>query len=467
VRYDDLNIPESGNGVPDLLDEARFELRWFLGMQDTTDGGVYFKVTTLNFDAFEMPSQDISTRYIYQKTTTATGDFAAVMAQAARIYQPFDAAFSSQCLIAARKAWQYLQANASIVPTGGFHNPSGTGTGEYGDGSDADERLWAAAELFVTTGEDAYHNYFKNHYNDNGLFTPTMGWQNVLAMAHLAYLTGKQPLADSTIKAQLSVGLTNCCSNLLATVTSDGLNVCLKPSDYGWGSNGFDLNNAVIMIAGYLSSGNHDFYVAALQQLNYVLGCNRLNMTFVTGVGSASPMHIHHRPSGSDGIVNPVPGLMSGGPDSHLEDAVLAARFNNTTPPAACYADDQGSYASNEIAINWNAPLVFVSGFFNESPATSVYQDVSRVPLQYSLDQNFPNPFNPTTNLRFALPSASFVTLKVYDLLGRELATIVNGNRAAGTYTVSWDASAYPSGVYFCRMQGGNFVVTKKMSLVK
>src|SRR5450759_5334645 len=134
-------------------------------MQDTTDGGVYFKVTTANFDGFEMPSQDNSTRYIYQKSSTATGNFAAVMAQAARIYSPFDTAFASQCLTAARKAWQYLQANSSIVPTGGFHNPTGTGTGEYGDGNDSDERLWAASELFVTTGEDAFHNYFKSKYN--------------------------------------------------------------------------------------------------------------------------------------------------------------------------------------------------------------------------------------------------------------------------------------------------------------
>ncbi len=467
VRYDDLNIPESGNGVPDLLDEVRFELDWFFTMQDTADGGVYFKVTTANFDAFEMPSQDVATRYIYQKSTTATGDFAAVMAQAARIYAPFDSTFSSQCLAAARKAWQYLQTNGSIVPTGGFHNPSGTGTGEYGDGNDTDERLWAAAELFVTTGEAAYHDYFKNHYNDNLLFGSTMGWQNVRSMAHLAYLTGKQSLADSTVKSQLQSGLMIRCNNLLTIVASDGLNVSLIPADYGWGSNSYALNNAVLLIAGYLTSTNIDFHVAALQQLNYILGCNRHNMTFVTGIGSASPMHIHHRPSGSDGIVNPVPDLMSGGPDRYLDDAVLSSRFNASTPAAACYVDDQGSYASNEICINWNAPLVFVAGFFNESPATSVHQTSSGIPHQYSLEQNFPNPFNPATSIRYSLQGSSFVTLKVFDMLGRELATIVNGNKSGGTYTVSWDASSYPSGVYFYRMRAGNVTVTRKMTLVK
>jgi len=467
VRYDDLNIPESGNGVPDLLDEVRFELEWFLEMQDTADGGVYFKVTTANFDAFEMPSQDVATRYIYQKSTTATGDFAAVMAQAARIYSPFDAVFSSQCLAAAQKAWQYLQSNPSIVPTGGFHNPSGTGTGEYSDGNDADERLWAAAELFVTTGADTYHNYFKSHYDANGIFSSTMGWQNVNSMAQLAYLTGKQLLADSAVKSQLQSGLTTYCNNLLAIVSSDGLNVSLLPADYGWGSNGYCLNNAVLLIAGFLTTSNHDFYVAALEQLNYILGCNRHNMTFVTGVGSARPMHPHHRPSASDGIVEPVPGLMAGGPDRYLDDSVLSSLFTSSTPPAACYVDDQGSYASNEIAINWNAPLVFVSGFFNESPAVSVAKSTPKIPFQCSLEQNFPNPFNPVTRFRYSLSNSSHVTLKVFDMLGREMATIVDATKPAGIYTVSWDASSLPSAVYFYRMQAGNTTVTKKMVLLK
>ncbi|RPH34898.1 glycoside hydrolase family 9, partial [bacterium] len=102
--YDNLNIPESGNGVPDILDEVRFELEWLLSMQDSADGGVYFKVTTLNFDGFEMPQQDLNARYIYQKSSTATGDLAAVTAQAARLYASFDTAFAGRCLAAARHA---------------------------------------------------------------------------------------------------------------------------------------------------------------------------------------------------------------------------------------------------------------------------------------------------------------------------------------------------------------------------
>ena len=467
LRYDNLNIPESGNSVPDILDETRYELEWFLTMQDTADGGVYFKVTTANFDGFEMPDKDSATRYIYQKSSTATGDFAAVIAQAARVYRPFDTTFASECLTAARKAWQYLTAHPSIVPTGGFHNPSGTGTGEYGDGSDSDERLWAAAELFVSTGEAQYHSYFKSNYSSSGIFTSTMGWADVRPMAHAAYLFGSQSMADTAIKSELRSALNDRCSTLLSVVNADGLNVSLNPGDYGWGSNGYALNNGAVFILGYLSTGNAAYYNAALSQLNYILGCNRHNMTFVTGVGSAHPMHIHHRPSASDGILEPVPGLMSGGPDKYLDDAVLQANFTAASAPAYCYIDDQGSYASNEIAINWNAPLVFVSGFFNESPATPVQEGRSTFPTRFSLEQNYPNPFNPATVIRYQLSVPGYVTLKVYDLLGRSVRTLVDQRQEGGLHSVTLDASALPTGIYFYRIEMNNNSITKKMVLLK
>ncbi len=466
--YDNLNIPESGNSVPDILDEVRYELEWLLKMQDTSDGGIYFKVTTENFDGFEMPSSDGSTRYIYQKSSTAAGDFAAITAQAGRIYEQFDTAFASRCLKASRLAWQYLQANPSIVPAGGFSNPPGTGTGVYGDNTDSDERLWAAAELYVTTGEDAYHSYFKAHYNDYSLFSSTMGWANVRTMAHIAYLMGNQPNRDLTIQSNLKTALASYCNGLLSIVSADGLNVSMLPSDYGWGSNSVALNNAVLLIIGSVTSNNDSYAVAALQQLNYILGCNRLNMTFVTGVGSVYPMHIHHRPSASDGIVEPIPGLMAGGPDKYLDDAVLQSLFTSSTPPARCYADNEGSYASNEIAINWNAPLVFVSGYFNESPATSVQQpSAAAVPSHFLLHQNYPNPFNPSTVISYELPGNSFVNLKVFDILGREIITLVDQRQAAGNHAVTFNASLLPSGVYFYRLQTSGGSMTRKMVLLK
>ncbi len=465
-RYDDLNIPESGNSVPDILDEVRYELDWLLEMQDTTDGGVYFKETTLNFPGFIMPNQDNAALYIYQKSTTATGDFAAVMAMAARIYQPFDAVYAARCLTAAQRAWGYLSANPTIVPVGGFRNPSGTGTGEYGDNNDSDERLWAAAEVYETTGDTTCHAYYLGNYLSS-VFSSTMGWADVRDMAHIAYLTGKQAGASVTVKNTLRTGLLNYCAQRAGVVATDGLNVSALPTEYGWGSNGFILNNAVLMIVGYTESNDTTLYNAALEQLNYALGCNRIDISFVTGVGEAHTMNPHHRPSYADGIVEPIPGLLAGGPDHGLDDAILQSLYTSATAPARCYTDNWQSYASNEIAINWNAPLVFVSGFFNESPLTSVQPPPSVAPRSFTLLQNYPNPFNPTTAISYQLSAGSEVSLKVYDILGRLVVTLVQGRQSAGTYRVTFNAKGLTSGVYFYRLEAGDRSLTRKMVVLK
>jgi endoglucanase len=472
--YDDVNIPESTNGVPDILDEVRFELEWLLTMQDSVDGGAYHKVTTAVFDGFEMPSQDVATRYIYQKSSTATGDLAGMMAQAARIYVSFDTAFARKCLVAAQRAWNFLQAHPTIVPVGGFHNPSQPGTGEYGDGDDRDERLWAAAELFETTGEATYRTYYESHYTEGGLINYAMGWQNLRTLAQVVYLFGNQAGASTTVKTQLRNALLSYCGSLSNVASSDGFNVALNTGDYYWGSNSVALNNAVLLICGYKLTGAQNYYVAALQQLNYVLGCNSLDMSFVTGIGARHPMYIHHRPSGSDGIAEPVPGLIAGGPNHNLtDDQTLPLYFTSATPPARCYVDNQGSWASNEICINWNAPLVFVAGFLNESPVTSVAESKPIVPARFELAQNYPNPFNASTRIKYTVGAASgqwqvaSVKLLVYDLLGREVAVLVNEPKAPGTYEVSFDGSGLASGVYCYRMKDGAYVEAKTMLLLK
>ncbi len=464
---DDLNIPESGNGVPDLLDEVRYELEWILEMQDTVDGGVYFKVTTANFDGFEMPSQDAATRYIYQKSSTATGDFAAIMAQAGRIYAPFDTAFASRCVAAARLAWDYLVLNPGIVPPTGFHNPSGTATGEYGDGSDTDERLWAATELFETTGEATFNSYFLTHYTAKGVFTSTMGWPNVQTMAQIDYLVGKQATSDSAAQSVLRSGLASYCASLVGRAATDGLNVTLATWEYAWGSNSNVLNNAILLIVGYGISGNASYSTTALEQLNYILGCNCKAMSYLTGVGARSPMHIHHRPSAADGIAAPVPGLLAGGPDEWRDDAVLQANYTSASPPASCYIDDQGSYASNEICINWNAPLVFVAGYFNESPASSVKSEGWNMPGNFRLEQNYPNPFNPKTVISGQWTADSGVRLEVFDILGRKVATLADGRYPAGKYAFTFEGTNLASGVYLYRLTAGSFSAVREMVLVR
>ena len=474
-NQDNLNIPESGNGVPDLLDEVRYELEWLLKMQNE-NGGVYFKITKEQFESFIMPQNDSGIRYIHVLSSTATGNFAAMMAKAARIYQSIDTTFSNKCLNAATLAWNFLIANPTIVPVGGFKNPPGTVTGEYGDTNDSDERLWAAAELYETTGFSEYNDYVISNYASGGIVSGAMSWNKVKNLALLTYLNSSQAGSSQTVKNQIKNSLVSYANTLLGRASTNGFGVTINPGEYYWGCNSDVLNKALLLIYAYEQTNNLGYYQTALMQLNYILGTNAHNFSFITGVGSNSVMHPHHRPSVADGVLNPVPGLLAGGPDQYLDDPVLQSHFNSSTPPALCYIDDVGSYASNEIAINWNAPLVFVSGYFNAEGLTSVDdQGFNFIPDKFELEQNYPNPFNPNTKIKFTIPSvvdANFASttmtqLKVFDVLGNEVATLVNEYKPAGNYEVEFNAKNISSGVYFYTLSTQNYSETKSMVLLK
>ncbi len=472
LNVDDLNIPESNNGLPDILDESRYELEWLLSMQDTLSGGVYFKVTSKDFVGFIMPDEDTQARYIYQIATTATGDFAAIMARAFRLFRGYDSLFADRCLRAAERAWGYLQEHPEIVPEGGFHNPDDTETGEYGDEDDSDERLWAAAELFGSTGEASYNSYFLNHYQENGIIEEQASWQYVKPLGQITYMKSRQSAVNPAAVNNIRDGLNQYASDQVTIAQNDGFHVAMEGWEYYWGSNSVDLNKAIILIFMYEENGNPQYYDVALHQLNYLMGCNAHNMTFATAVGTLSPKHIHHAPSAADGIDDPVPGLVVGGPNKYLEDPVLQEHFTANTPPALCYIDDQGSYASNEIAIYWNTPLVFVSAYFNHGAGgTSLVN--RRSPLEsFHLAQNYPNPFNNGTLIPFSLDTARNVQISVFDLAGKKVRLLFSGRASAGAHVLHWNGldergKAVASGIYFYRLKSGNQLQIKKMVLMR
>jgi len=466
---DNIQIPESGNGIPDLLDETRHELTWLFTMQAAA-GGVFFKITKPQFEAFVMPENDPGQRYIYRLSSTATGDFAAMMARAARVYRPFDSTFSAKCLAAAVRAWQYLQASPSIIPTGGFKNPAGTVTGEYGDSDDSDERLWAAVELYLANGDNAAHTYFLNNYSSKGIITGAMSWGNVRTLAECAYLRGARAGINATVQESIRQSLLTYCQSVITLRDNSGFRTAIRTSDYYWGSNSQVMNNALLLILGKAAGGSQELEEAALEQLHYILGVNVHGQSFVTGVGARSTLRPHHRPSGSDGVAAPVPGLLSGGPDRNInDDPVLAARFTASTPPALCYVDDQGSYASNEIAVNWNAPLVFVAGFFAQDlGSTSVSPGSDPLPREIRLNQNFPNPFNGSTVISFSLSRAMDVDVLVVDLLGQSVSSMRLGRLAAGEHRTIWSAegSMLSSGSYFYFLASAGRTVSDVRTLV-
>lgn len=357
--YDNLevNIPESGNGLPDILDEALWNIRWMLTMQDPGDGGVYHKLTTQNFAGFVMPDQATDTRYVVQKSTAAALDFAAVMAVASRVFAAFDTelpGFAGDCLAAAEAAWMWAEAH----PATAFVQPADIHTGDYIIGGDtfADEFAWAAAELYIATGDTNYYNTFLNYQSPANV--PSWGFVNALPWVSLAFHINLAPPADQPgINATIMAVADDLLDSYAASAYGTAMGV--SANDFVWGSNSVALNQGLMLIQAYMLDNDPAYLEAAQANLDYVLGRNATEYSFVTGYGDRTPLDIHHRQSASDGIDAPVPGFMVGGPQNGQQDS--CADYPSTLP-ARSYLDSLCSYSTNEVAINWNAPLVYLSG---------------------------------------------------------------------------------------------------------
>jgi endoglucanase len=357
-----LKIPESGNGTPDILNEARWNLEWMLKMQDT-DGGVWHKQTSEHFDGFEQPQDDhlpsdvIGTGSEPYKSTCATADLSAVGAIASRAYKPYDAKFAAKALEAAREAFAWTEKNPNVI----FRNPKGVSTGEYGDSNCSDERLWAAAELYRTTGEKAYGDYFLANYG--GFLStldaaPAAGWGQVAPMGLWTYALAHGKTDKAAVDAIKQRTIT-AAQGVVTRTRSAGYINSMKTNDYYWGSNGVAAGYGVYLLIANQFGPSREFVDTARDNLHYLLGRNTFSLSWVTQLGENPYMHPHHRPSASSKLPAPWPGLLSGGPNHGRNDAVLA-KLPKGTPPAKVYADESASYASNEIAINWQAPLVFL-----------------------------------------------------------------------------------------------------------
>ncbi len=354
-----LDIPESGNGAPDVLNEAWWNLQWLLTMQDPEDGGVYHKLTTLKFSGFVMPDQDRAPRYVVQKSTAAALDLAAVLAQASRVYATFGGQFpgaSQRMLAAARRAWAWAQRHPDAV----YVQPADVFTGTYDDAHLDDEFAWAAAELFLATREPAFFDAFVARKQDAGV----PSWDNVAGFAWLSLASHRDALATQAQRAQAETQVLGVADGLLREWKNSAYAVAMDVPSFVWGSNATALNRAVVLVQAYRLSNEHAYLDAAQSQLDYVLGRNPLGRSFVTGFGARPPLHVHHRVYASDGIDAPVPGWLAGGANpgqqDHRAGGDCTALPYPSALPALSYLDATCAYASNEVAINWNAPLVYV-----------------------------------------------------------------------------------------------------------
>jgi len=356
-----LDQTQGGGGTPTLLDEARWGLTWMLAMQDA-DGGVWHKQTSDLFPGFVMPERDpLPVRVIGvsappYKSSCATAALAAVGAMAARVYASSAPELASRSLDSARRAWAWVENHPAVY----FANPPGVVTGEYGDRDCSDERLWAAVELWRATDDTTFHRYFLDRYTQYlGALDapPAEAWREVAQLALWSYALTAPPATDAGAMTAIRARVLAAGQAFAGRAAASPYRVSLTAGDFVWGSNAVAANYAMAMLIADHLSPAPALRAAALDHVHYLLGRNTFSLSFVTQVGAHALRHPHHRPSGADQNPEPWPGLLAGGPNAARQDPVLAAL--SPRPAARTYVDDEGSFAGNEVAINWQAMWVF------------------------------------------------------------------------------------------------------------
>ncbi|MEO3857194.1 glycoside hydrolase family 9 protein [Acrocarpospora sp. B8E8] len=401
-----LNIPESANQVPDVLDEARWEQEFLLKMQ-RPDGMVHHKIHDQNWTGLPLlPHLDPQLRELHPVSTAATLNLAATAAQAARLFAPYDATFAAKNLTAAKKAWTAAKANPAVLAS----PADGNGGGAYNDDTVTDEFYWAAAELYISTGEKEYKDYIlasplhsADVWRERGF-----DWAATAQLGRLDLATVPNALPGrAAVRASVLAGA----DKYLATLKAHPYGLPYAPADnvFDWGSNNLVLNNMAVMAAAYDISGQKKYLDGVLEGIDYILGRNALNQSYVTGYGEVASKNQHSRWYSrqlNPDLPNPPRGTLSGGPNSSIQDPVAQTKLQGCKPQF-CYIDDIESWSTNELTINWNSPLSQISTFIADQGDGSVttpgkcdvdYKILGSVPQGFAAEVSIKNTGSSTIN---------------------------------------------------------------------
>ncbi|MFD1933182.1 MULTISPECIES: glycoside hydrolase family 9 protein [Nonomuraea] len=357
-----LSIPESGGELPDILDEAKWELDFLLRMQQD-DGMAHHKIHDVDgWTGMVAPHEDPRERRLFPPSTAATLNLAAVAARCARVYRPFDAAYADRCLDAARLAWTAAMKNPAVLAP----STSPAGGGAYGDDVVSDEFSWAAAELYTATGSSAYLDSIQHTMGPGNFSWAQTGGLADLALARVKLVPGGENARYSAARARIVTAA----DKHLDDLRSQGYPNPDLPGKrrYSWGSTSATAQKAMVLGFAHGITGEAKYRDGVLESLDYLLGRNALNQSYVTGYGERASWNQHHRfwaHQANAARPHPAPGSMAGGPNSDVSEVAKAPaeQILAGCAPATCYIDDIGSYATNEVAINWNSALAWVAAF--------------------------------------------------------------------------------------------------------
>lgn len=382
-------LPESRDGWSEILLEARWQMEFLLSLQ-VPDGAQVWVDARQSEDDPSLPVQIDGSglvhhkhherawlplpllpadadepRYLYPPSTAATLNLAAVGAQCSRVWRSYDEAFADRCLQAAQNAFDAALRHPELYARNTFD-----GGGAYGDLIVTDEFYWAATELALATDDDYYreiaHQVRSSMTEWRGIF-----WANMELLAELSVLLHAEDTAEY---ADARGVILSTADTYQAEMEGTGYHYPLTPNHITWGSNAGLLNRAMILGAAHDLEPERGYRDGVVHAMDYVLGRNPLDQSYVAGYGARPMRHPHHRfwAEGADPNFPPAPpGALSGGPNNLLMADPIAREMEGQCAAQTCWVDHVDAYALNEVAINWNAALFAVAAYLDATVGDS------------------------------------------------------------------------------------------------
>ena len=424
-----VTIPENGNKIPDILDEVQVEIDFFKTMQDPADGMVYHKIHDYKWTALAVSPKDATdltnagelSRIIKPKTYAATLNFAAALAQHARLIQPYDSAEADECIALAKKAYDaakgcyapYTTVPDELQSHTSLYAPlaQNKGGGPYGDTCVTDEFYWAACELYITTGDAAYKTDMLSYDDESGscfsVETALYGGENNGSATAFTWgtlsslgtfslcINGKSMVEKGLLTNEELTTIQNSVKNAAdyflkledesdfgvpyvghdyeaeVWTLADGITKKTLVNGYEWGSNSMVVNNAICMGLAYDIAKEAQYISGVSTAMDYLMGRNVLEQSYVTGYGENMLKHPHHRwwSNQLDAEFPSAPkGVLSGGPNSQMQDPMIQGKGYKAgeVAPMVCFLDNVEAWSVNECTINWNSPLVWIASFLED-----------------------------------------------------------------------------------------------------
>lgn len=368
-----LRIPEAGNGVPDILDEARWELDFLVSMTvpegQPYAGMAHHKVHGKGWPSGPLlPHRDSEERVLHRPSTAATLNLAAAAAQGARLFARTNKAYAEWLLAASIRAYHAAEANPKLYApyTDGSH-----GGGDYQDDDVSDEFYWAASELYLSTGDETWLSRAKAspHWSGPVFYPDGFSWRSVAGLARIQLASIPSNLSKRDLKA-IQSSVRDAADAYLKVQKKEAFGFMYRPKGgFGWGSNQSLIQNMIVVATAYDITGDRRYLQAVRESMDYILGRNALGISYVTGYGSTYSQNqfSYMFAASTDPSYPPPPkGALAGGPNSGLADDYAIKKLKGCAPQA-CYVDDSRSFSTNEIAINWNAPLAWIASFLADA----------------------------------------------------------------------------------------------------